>query len=554
MDLNQFSDLNSDESKLRQYMMTNYAPDIRPVANASSITYVNITLSNLQIMNLDEQNQVMVASAQIILQWYDEFLQWDPLEYMNQTNLAFTARDVWTPDIVLFNSADIAYSTQRDNYLLDIQYDGNVRWIFPDLLRSYCAVDIRFFPFDSQNCVLEFQSWSRSKHEILVVNDQENYGMNTTFIHTEWNIVNITVNQREKNEFVWLEYNLHLKRNSAFYVNHMIFPFIVLSSLSLFVFWLPPDSGEKITLIITILLALTVFLQLITQYTPKAAKSLPIIGLYFNVNLILVLISVILTIIVLNLHYRGPKNQRVPKWVRVYIIGYLGQVFCFCNESRNFMLNELVNKKKDKILIPKKKLKKNLKNQNSDSSNRSSDEYGFREDGPNCHYKLYSNQNHVYNLSRSCTYVEMQNEIDPSNSNIKQINSVHSITNQKSVTMTKRDRKKFSNFNNSKNLYKNLEKLTSFLCKSFKTIKMQDENLRLLLLDEIVECQHNLLIKNKKLLNSIKLEQEMKKSNKLKNMNNAHIYDEWKVLAMFTLVEIPIKFSHESNCRSEDWR
>lgn len=43
-------------------------------------------------------------------------------------------------------------------------------------------------------------------------------------------------------------------------------------------FWLPPDSGEKITLTITILLALTVFLQLITEYTPKAAKSLPIIG------------------------------------------------------------------------------------------------------------------------------------------------------------------------------------------------------------------------------------------------------------------------------------
>ncbi len=44
------------------------------------------------------------------------------------------------------------------------------------------------------------------------------------------------------------------------------------------VFWIPPDSGEKITLTITLLLALTVFLQLITEYTPKSSKSLPIIG------------------------------------------------------------------------------------------------------------------------------------------------------------------------------------------------------------------------------------------------------------------------------------
>lgn len=61
-------------------------------------------------------------------------------------------------------------------------------------------------------------------------------------------------------------------------------------------------------------------------------------GLYFNVNLILVLISVILTIIVLNFHFRGPKKQRVPKWMRIYIIGYLGRLFCFCEESRAFCL------------------------------------------------------------------------------------------------------------------------------------------------------------------------------------------------------------------------
>ena len=51
-------------------------------------------------------------------------------------------------DIVLFNSADVAYSTQRDNYLIEIHSDGNVIWIFPDILKSYCQVDIRYFPFD----------------------------------------------------------------------------------------------------------------------------------------------------------------------------------------------------------------------------------------------------------------------------------------------------------------------------------------------------------------------------------------------------------------------
>jgi nicotinic acetylcholine receptor len=78
--------------------------------------------------------------------------------------------------------------------------------------------------------------------------------------------------------YLWLVFHINMKRNYQFYVNHMIFPFSILSCLTLFVFWLPPDSGEKITLTITILLALTVFLQLISDYTPKASSNLPIIG------------------------------------------------------------------------------------------------------------------------------------------------------------------------------------------------------------------------------------------------------------------------------------
>jgi hypothetical protein len=182
----------------------------------------------------------------------------------------------------------VAYSTQRDNYLIDVQSTGTVFWMFPDILRSYCRVDIKYFPFDRyshffliidlkkkkrkrklyiyffilflhsrQNCTLELQSWSRSKKEIIVMNDNEKPFLNHSFINTEWKLLNITVTPLEQNEFVWLEYMLHLKRNHAFYgklnflfnfieailiskifylVNHMIFPFTILSSLSNYIF------------------------------------------------------------------------------------------------------------------------------------------------------------------------------------------------------------------------------------------------------------------------------------------------------------------------------
>ena len=44
--------------------------------------------------------------------------------------------------------------------------------------------------------------------------------------------MNATAKPGELNNYVWLEFTLFLKRNHAFYVNHMIFPFAILSSLS----------------------------------------------------------------------------------------------------------------------------------------------------------------------------------------------------------------------------------------------------------------------------------------------------------------------------------
>lgn len=125
---------------------------------------------------------------------------------------------------------------------------------------------------------MEIQSWSRPSDELLVRHQPQNDRQQNQYIRTEWQVYYIDVRNQTKKRYLWLVFDINMKRNYQFYVNHMIFPFSILSCLTLFVFWLPPDSGEKITLTITILLALTVFLQLISEYTPKASSNLPIIG------------------------------------------------------------------------------------------------------------------------------------------------------------------------------------------------------------------------------------------------------------------------------------
>ena len=152
--------------------------------------------------------------------------------------------------------------------------------IFHLVKKQHDLVDhfIVFDHLDRQNCTLEIQSWSRPSDELLVRHQPQNARQQNQYIRTEWQVYYISVRNQTKKRYLWLVFDINMKRNYQFYVNHMIFPFSILSCLTLFVFWLPPDSGEKITLTITILLALTVFLQLISDYTPKASSNLPIIG------------------------------------------------------------------------------------------------------------------------------------------------------------------------------------------------------------------------------------------------------------------------------------
>jgi hypothetical protein len=45
-------------------------------------------------------------------------------------------------------------------------------------------------------------------------------------------------------------------------------------------FWLRPDSGEKITLGLTVLLSLSVFMLLIAENTPATSFFVPLLGKY----------------------------------------------------------------------------------------------------------------------------------------------------------------------------------------------------------------------------------------------------------------------------------
>jgi len=49
-----------------------------------------------------------------------------------------------------------------------LHYSGRVEWKPPAIYKSSCEIDVEFFPFDEQTCVMKFGSWTYDGYQVLI--------------------------------------------------------------------------------------------------------------------------------------------------------------------------------------------------------------------------------------------------------------------------------------------------------------------------------------------------------------------------------------------------
>ncbi|XP_039335433.1 neuronal acetylcholine receptor subunit alpha-4 [Saimiri boliviensis] len=309
------------EERLLKKLFSGYNKWSRPVANISDVVLVRFGLSIAQLIDVDEKNQMMTTNVWVKQEWHDYKLRWDPADYENVTSVRIPSELIWRPDIVLYNNADgdfaVTHLTKAHLF-----HDGRVQWTPPAIYKSSCSIDVTFFPFDQQNCTMKFGSWTYDKAKIDLVSMQSRVDQLDFWESGEWVIVDAvgTYNTRKyeccAEVYPDITYAFVIRRLPLFYTVNLIIPCLLISCLTVLVFYLPSECGEKVTLCISVLLSLTVFLLLITEIIPSTSLVIPLIGEYLLFTMIFVTLSIVITVFVLNVHHRSPRTHTMPAWVR----------------------------------------------------------------------------------------------------------------------------------------------------------------------------------------------------------------------------------------------
>ena len=71
---------------------------------------------------------------------------------------------------------------------------------------------------------------------------------------------------------------VHIHRKVFYYFIYLIAPCLLTAILAILVFFLPAASGERMVVGCTILLALSVFFLLATNYIPETSEHVPLVG------------------------------------------------------------------------------------------------------------------------------------------------------------------------------------------------------------------------------------------------------------------------------------
>ncbi|XP_039545762.1 5-hydroxytryptamine receptor 3A-like [Pimephales promelas] len=309
----------------------------RPSVNLSTPTITNISFTLYAILGVNEKAQILTTFLWLRLYWFHEFLIWDPEPCDGITKISLPVKDLWTPDIIVYEFVDDDVS-QACPYVY-VNHTGHIRYDRMLRLVSACNLEIFSFPFDIQNCSFTFGSYMHTIKDVRVspaLSFAEMTLNSQRYLQAsgEWELVVILGDSNILNfgidEWDIITFWVVIKRRPILYVVNLIIPSSFLMIIDILSFYLPPHSVDRSSFKMTLILGYTVFLLIMNDLLPSTANGTPLIGIYFSVCLAFMVISLLETVLITCvLHHNSMRYREVPHWVQVLVMHFIARLICY---------------------------------------------------------------------------------------------------------------------------------------------------------------------------------------------------------------------------------
>ncbi|KAL4217016.1 hypothetical protein ACF0H5_023472 [Mactra antiquata] len=240
---------------------------------------------------------------------------------------------VWRPALIVENSVDNIDVISKPSIPFRIRSNGRIDWLPADIFTTHCESYITYWPLDTQTCDIIISSWGYTGYEVELIFDDRGKGIVMSFYqeHGEWELLNKShtsvVTEREDESFSRLIFSFTFRRRPLFHMLNTLFPVVLMSFLTVAIFKLSPESGERVGLALTILLAYAVYLTLISESIPQTSMSASLLSSYLASTLFLQTLAVLLTVIYLDMYFT-PEEKPVPRWLQVFAQCCLARITC----------------------------------------------------------------------------------------------------------------------------------------------------------------------------------------------------------------------------------
>ncbi|RXG58789.1 Neuronal acetylcholine receptor subunit alpha-7, partial [Armadillidium vulgare] len=114
--------------------------------------------------------------------WTDSRLKWDYKDYGGLKSAHFGDGELWKPDIHVYNNAEGSEIDHYGDVHLLVSSTGKIRWVPPVIMKVPCAVNLKFWPFDTQECKIVLGSWTTHGWQVNLEMSRNTSEISRTFL------------------------------------------------------------------------------------------------------------------------------------------------------------------------------------------------------------------------------------------------------------------------------------------------------------------------------------------------------------------------------------